>query len=67
MIQTISVVGMTCANCARHVTEALQALPSVTHVDVDFVSGSARLESEREVPRPELQSALEEAGYELAS
>jgi copper chaperone len=65
MTQTISVGGMTCANCARHVTEALQALPSVTRVEVDFVSGTARFDAERHIPRPELRAALDEAGYDL--
>lgn len=66
MIQTISVTGMTCQNCVRHVTQALSALPGVRSADVDLASGTARLQTEREVPAAELRSALDEAGYELA-
>ena len=66
MIQTIGVTGMTCQNCVRHVTEALNALPGVRSAQVDLSSGSARLETDRELPADELKAALDEAGYELA-
>ncbi len=66
MRQTISVTGMTCQNCVRHVREALAALPGVQSAQVDLESNSATLETEREVPRGELSAALDEAGYELA-
>ena len=66
MIQTIGVTGMTCQNCVRHVTEALNALPGVRSAQVDLRSGSARLETERELSAAELKAALDEAGYELA-
>lgn len=65
MRQTISVTGMTCQNCVRHVREALGGLPGVRSAEVDLASGSATLESEREVPREDLSAALREAGYEL--
>jgi Cu+-exporting ATPase len=66
MRQTISVTGMTCQNCVRHVTQALASLPGVRSADIDLKSGSASLETERELPRAELAAALEEAGYGLA-
>lgn len=66
MRQTISVTGMTCQNCVRHVREALAALPGVHSAEIDLPNGSASLETEREVSRPELAAALEEAGYNLA-
>lgn len=66
MRQTISVTGMTCQNCVRHVREALGSLPGVQSAEVDLASGSVSLEAQREIPRPELAAALSEAGYELA-
>jgi copper chaperone CopZ len=66
MRQTISVTGMTCQNCVRHVRQALEALPGVRSTVVDLEAGSASLETEREVPRAELAAALEEAGYSLS-
>jgi Cu+-exporting ATPase len=65
MRQTISVTGMTCQNCVRHVIKALASLPGVQSTEVDLKTGSASLETEREVPHAELAAALEEAGYSL--
>ena len=36
----LAITGMTCANCARHVTEAIQSMPGVRTVTV-------RLEAEK--------------------
>ncbi len=66
MIQTISVTGMTCQNCVRHVTQALTAVPGVRSVEVDLKAGTARIDAERPIERPDLGAALTEAGYELA-
>ena len=66
MIQTIRVTGMTCQNCVRHVSQALSSLPGVRSAEVDLAAGSARLDTERELPAQELRAALDEAGYELA-
>ena len=63
---TISVQGMTCENCVRHVTEALRELPGVTGVEVALASGSATLQSDRPLERAELAHALDEAGYTLS-
>jgi P-type Cu+ transporter len=65
MRQTISVTGMTCQNCVRHVIEALASLPGVRSTEVDLQAGSASLDTDREVPAAELAHALEEAGYNL--
>jgi copper chaperone CopZ len=67
MNQTLSIAGMTCENCRRHVTEALAALPGVRSVRVDLASGTASLETDRAVGLPEAAKALEEAGYSLGS
>jgi Cu+-exporting ATPase len=66
MIQSIRVTGMTCQNCVRHVNQALLSVPGVRSADIDLASGSARLDTERELPAEELRAALDEAGYELA-
>lgn len=39
--QAFRVSGMTCGNCVRHVTQALDALPGVEEVQVDLAGGSA--------------------------
>jgi copper chaperone CopZ len=65
MTTQIQISGMTCANCVRHVTEALAAIEGVADVHVDLSSGSASFSSADAVPRRVLESALDEAGYSL--
>ncbi|MHB1799614.1 MAG: heavy-metal-associated domain-containing protein [Vulcanimicrobiaceae bacterium] len=66
MKQTLSITGMTCNNCVRHVTEALRELPGVRDATVDLTSASATIEADREIPRDEIARALDDAGYALA-
>src|SRR6187401_2035216 len=59
------VSGMTCNNCARHVTEALRSVPGVQRAVVDLEHGAATVHWS---PKTEhntslLLSALDEAGY----
>ncbi len=63
---TISVQGMTCENCVRHVTQALKELPGVTGVEVALAGGSATIQSDHPLERAELAHALDEAGYTLS-
>jgi copper chaperone CopZ len=67
MVQTIRVQGMTCANCVRHVTEALREIPGVHSAEVELAEGLARLEVDAEIAVPELTRVLDDAGYALAS
>ena len=66
MRQTITVTGMTCQNCVRHVGRALEALPGVRSAAVELQTGLVRLESDRELADSELAAALDDAGYGLA-
>ncbi|MFB9072501.1 heavy-metal-associated domain-containing protein [Citricoccus parietis] len=62
---------MTCNHCVASVTEELQELPGVTGVDVTLVAGGtsiATVTTEGRAPAPEdLQAAVEEAGYAVAT
>lgn len=65
---TYSVTGMTCGHCVNSVTEELTALPGVTDVSVELVSGGAsavRVTSDGELDRGAVASAVDEAGYTL--
>ncbi|MEU4390628.1 heavy metal-associated domain-containing protein [Kribbella sp. NPDC023855] len=64
--QEFQVLGMTCGHCVTFVTEGLERLPGVTAVAVDLSAGTVTLTSEKELGLPQIQTALEEAGYELA-
>ena len=64
-VTELQVSGMTCQNCARHVTEALQEVSGVSSVDTRLQEGAATV---RWIPSAtpsieKLVSALEEAGY----
>jgi copper chaperone len=67
----IKINGMTCNHCVMSVTEELAELPGVTGVEVDLVAGGtsvATVTSDGRAPAPEdLQAAVEEAGYAVAT
>ena len=65
MEKTITVKGMTCPNCVKHVTKALSGMEGVSDVAVDLEAGTAKFTASREVPNSELASVLDDAGYEL--
>ena len=69
--QTISVgvQGMTCGHCVRSVDEELRALPGVTDVHVDLVSGATSqvtITSAEPLTDDAVRGAVEEAGYTIA-
>lgn len=61
----LSVSGMTCNNCVRHVTEALQSVPGVRTVSTQLESGIAqvRWNDPKSAKVEALFAAIEEAGY----
>jgi copper chaperone CopZ len=61
------VSGMTCAHCVDAVTEEVGALTGVTAVAVDLGTGVLTVTSEVDVPLAEVQHAVAEAGYTLAT
>lgn len=65
--QTFTVTGMTCEHCVRAVTAEFSKLPGVTGAAVDLASGIVTVHSERAITSAQAASAVDEAGYELAS
>ncbi len=64
--QKVSIEGMTCASCVRHVEKSLQALPGVTSVHVNLADASATIHHWIDtVSIQEIQNALSQAGYTL--
>lgn len=66
---TIGVQGMTCAHCVRSVDEELRALPGVTDVHVDLVSGATSqvtITSDAPLAADDVDAAIVEAGYAVA-
>ena len=66
MEKILNVKGMMCANCQKHVHDALLAMDGVSAVDVNLEKGTARVTASREIPMDEFRSVISEAGYELA-
>jgi Cu+-exporting ATPase len=62
----LRVGGMTCANCARHVSEAIQSVPGVqsAHVSLDRQQAVVRWLPGAESNIPGIFSAIEAAGYD---
>jgi P-type Cu+ transporter len=65
-VTELTVEGMTCGNCARHVTEALQAVPGVRNAAVNLEGKSASVKWALSADQNEeaLVKAVEKAGYE---
>ncbi|GAA4419590.1 heavy-metal-associated domain-containing protein [Actinokineospora soli] len=66
--QTVyTVTGMTCGHCAASVTEELTELPGVTDVAVDLATGAVTVTSADALDPAQVEGAVREAGYQLAS
>lgn len=64
---TLKIGGMTCANCQRHVGEALRAVPGVASASVDLAFHRATVSYDPEKTRVEdLVAAVVRSGYEAA-
>ena len=60
----LSIVGMSCGACVRHVTTALNGLPGVVHVDVDLPTNEAVVDHLLDrVNEAGLIAAITDAGY----
>jgi len=59
----LTVEGMTCGSCVKHVKQALQAVPGVVHVEVDLLSGRAKVQGDLQVGSTSLIAALAEEDY----
>ena len=60
-----AITGMTCANCARHVTEAIQSVPGVGRATVRLEASTASVRWRAGAAQniPGVIRAVEEAGY----
>ena len=61
----LAVTGMTCQNCVRHVTEAIQSVPGVHSASVALEAGRATVRWHAKAPAnvPAVLSAIAAAGY----
>jgi P-type Cu+ transporter len=59
--ERLTITGMTCANCVRHVERALASVPSVTKAEVNLATETAIVE--HATSRLALEQAVIKAGY----
>ncbi|MGD0815536.1 MAG: cation-translocating P-type ATPase [Verrucomicrobiota bacterium] len=66
LLTELLVTGMNCANCARHVTDALQSVPGVDSADVSLQEGRARVrwQTGSGGKIADLMNAVSAAGYQ---
>ncbi len=67
-VSELRVAGMTCNNCARHVTEAIQAVPGVRSASVSLTANHASVRWQPEAV-PDINAvvtAIKSAGYEAS-
>ncbi|MFB7738847.1 heavy-metal-associated domain-containing protein [Streptomyces sp. NPDC056112] len=62
---TFEVSGMTCAHCARAVTEEISSVAGVESVTVDLATRSVTVTASQPVDRADIAAAVDEAGYAL--
>lgn len=63
----ISINGMSCENCVRHVRQALSALDGVTGVEVSLKKGEARVQATADLSDALIKETLDEEGYDVTA
>lgn len=65
MKKTISIEGMMCQNCVKHVTKALNGIAGIKAVEVSLENNNAVVTMDDSVQENVLREAIVEAGYEV--
>ena len=60
----ISVKGMMCGHCEKHVKEALEAIEGITSATASHEKAEVTIETSKEVDESAIKAAVEKAGYE---
>ncbi len=61
----LKVEGMSCNNCVKHVTEALEALPGISEIEITLAEGKVAFRSTGAASEEQIAEALEDAGYDV--
>ena len=65
MKKELSVEGMMCQNCVKHVKHALEGISGVSEVDVSLDEKKASVVVDSSVSDDVLKNAVTDAGYEV--
>lgn len=63
--QTVTVKGMMCPMCEKHVSEAVSSNFTVKSVSADRNAQCAVIEAEKALPEDKLRAVIEATGYEF--
>lgn len=64
MKKQISIEGMSCGHCVKHVEEALKEI-GASKVEVNLQGKYAVAEADSEIGDSKIKAAIEEAGYDV--
>lgn len=67
MEKKLTIKGMMCAHCQKHVYDALAKMDGVTEVSVDLEGGTADVKMSRDIAKDAFAAVIEDAGYTLVS
>jgi copper chaperone len=65
--KTMAVSGMSCTGCEQNVEDALATLDGVSRAEADHEGDAVEVVVEDDVADDAVATAIEEAGYEVAS
>lgn len=65
MKKELSIEGMMCQHCVKHVADALKAVPGASDVTVSLEEKNAVLSVPESVSDDTLKAAVTDAGYEV--
>jgi copper chaperone len=65
MKNTYHINGMTCENCAKHVTKALQSVKGVKSAKVNLKKGLAEVKTDGTADPAIMAHEVKRAGYEM--
>jgi len=61
----VKIKGMRCQHCVASVTGALEKIEGVSNVRVNLEAGTARFDTDREIPAEKIAAAIEAIGFEV--
>jgi copper chaperone len=67
MKKQITIEGMSCRHCVRHVEEALKGIPGVDNILVNLQEKNAVVEVSDKVTDKSMKQAVEEVGYRVTA
>lgn len=65
MVTELTIDGMMCAHCQKHVQDALAAMEGVTAVTVDLETKKAQVTTDKEISMDTFAKVITDAGYTL--